>query len=122
MLQFLSPLALIPTPYKLLAIALAVAAVAWFSYHKGVEHQKGLQAVAQVKYIDKIVEKTVKVVEKDAKEAAKFANERESLRGKNRALEQRVAELIASRPKYTECKTDPDVMKELNEALAGEKK
>lgn len=114
LLKLISPLSLIPTPYKILAIALALAAMCAFSFFQGISFQKGKQARVEIRTIEKIVEKTVKVVEVDTKAAEKAARERDAARAKATSLQRKIDQILKDKPLPVECVAPKDVRDSLN--------
>jgi hypothetical protein len=122
MLPFLAPIMLVPGPYKLLAVAVALAASHGYAFYKGKQFCEGQAAVVEIREVEKIVEKTVEVVKKDNEAALKAAKERDAEKRRADGLEREVERLLKEKPLPSECVSDPAIAEKFNELLAGGKK
>jgi hypothetical protein len=110
--------ALVPAPYRLLAIALLALACTGFGYVKGVRHQQGVDAVASASAEKAAHDAYVAQTEKlnaaaQALEVAK--NEKEIV---YRTITQTV-DRIVDRPVYRNVCLDADGLRNINAAAAG---
>jgi hypothetical protein len=122
MLPFLAPLALIPGPYKLLAIALVLATSHGYAFLKGKGYCEGQAARVEIREVEKLVVKTVEIVKKDTAAALKAAKQRDAEKKRADGLEKEVERLLKEKPLPSVCVSDPEIGAKFNELLAGEKK
>ncbi len=118
LLKLISPISLIPMPYKILAIAIALAASHGYAFHKGNQFAKGQQARIEIRTVEKIVEKTVEIVKKDTVAAEKAARERDAERAKAAKLKVKIDQLLAEKPLPVECVAPSEVRDSLNAILS----
>lgn len=111
--------ALVPLPYRILAIALALAALFGFGFLKGAQHEQAKHTQDGLNAYKQAVAEVSKLVDADRQAAANFAQERQALQARNADLSRKVADLMRNRPKYQDCKVDPDVLANINEQITG---
>ena len=122
MIPFLAPLMLIPGPYKLLAVAVALAASHGYAFMKGKGYCEGQAAAVEIREVEKLVVKTVEVVKKDNEAALKSAKQRDAEKRRADGLEKEVDRLLREKPLPAECVSDPAIAEKFNELLSGGKK
>lgn len=117
MLPFLAPLMLIPGPYKLLAVAVALAASHGYAFYKGKQFCEGQAAQVEVQVVEKVVEKVVEVVKVDREAAEKFAKERDAARKEAREFRNKFEDLLSKEPNAKSCRTSDALVEEFNSRL-----
>jgi len=81
------------------------------------EHVEAMEAAAREK--GRLLKESAELAEKDRKAAKEAAEERAAMELRAKKSDARLAELLAHKPVYRECKADDETKRLLDEALRG---